>query len=206
MTTQTNPKAFKQKRAEETREKIITAGTRLFCEEGYHNVSSKKIARAAEVAIGSFYNYFKDKKELLFEIHKRHAASVHHLIEEKLKQGFLDNEFAGDEFSKQLVAQVLEMHSLSPELHREIAALSFSDADFAAVIRTEDKRVVKILSTLLEAHKSRLRIKDVEAASWVVALSIESVVHTIKIFGSPISKQRLTATLGEMIHRLLFES
>lgn len=206
MPEESKPHVHIQKRAEETRESIISAGATLFCQEGYHKVSSKKIAGAANVAVGSFYNHFKDKKELLIEIHSRHAKSIHQLIEDKLTQGFSLNEFDSAEFSKQLVKQVLKLHSLSPELHREIAALSYSDPDFATVCRAEEKKAVQNLVRILEAHRSKLRIDDIEAASWVITLSIETVIHSMKIFGPPIAGRRLTETLGDMIQRLLFKA
>ena len=57
-----NIRTPQQKRSEETRKRIIAAAERLFSEKGYYNTNSKEIAKAANVSIGSFYSYFKDKK------------------------------------------------------------------------------------------------------------------------------------------------
>jgi len=41
-------------------DRIIEAATRLFREQGYDTVKMEAIAAAAEVAIGTIYNYFRN--------------------------------------------------------------------------------------------------------------------------------------------------
>jgi AcrR family transcriptional regulator len=45
-------------------EKILTAATRLFARQRFHEVRMEDIAAAAEVGKGTLYRYFKDKEEL----------------------------------------------------------------------------------------------------------------------------------------------
>ena len=193
-----------QKRAEETRQKLMEAGERLFSSEGYHATNSKKIAKEAGVAVGSFYNHFRDKKELLLAIHRGHAQGIHELMMEKL-QAIMEAE-SGDEknLSRQLVAQMLKMHAFSPELHREISALAYTDPDFAAMNRREEKEAVALMLKLIEPRREALRVEDLEAAAWVVAQGVEAAVHGIKIFGAPLSQKRLVEALADMLHRFLF--
>ncbi len=195
----------KQKRSEETRAKIIEAGIRLFSSQGYHATSSKKIAREAGVSVGSFYNYFKDKKQLLFEIHRLHAEKVHAMIEKSLNEINLNSpESDGRTLVKGIVEQALRLHEYSPDLHREITALTYSDADFGKMGRDEDRHVVDVFLKILNSQKGSLYVKDLEAAVMVVGFAMEAVVHSIKIFGSPIDEKRLTDALGEMIYKFLY--
>lgn len=194
-----------QKRAEETRNKLMEAGERLFSRDGYHATSSKKIAKEAGVAVGSFYNHFKDKKELLFAIHQRHAQGIHELMMEKLQRIMASEAGDGRELSLQLVKQMLKMHSFSPDLHREISALAYTDPDFAAMSRREEKEAVDLMLRLIEPRREALRVDDLEAAAWVVAQSVEAVIHGIKIFGAPYSQKRLVEALADMLHRFLFK-
>lgn len=53
---------------EDTRRRLVEAGTALFAAEGLHAVTSARIARTAGVATGTFYLHFKDKQELFREI------------------------------------------------------------------------------------------------------------------------------------------
>ncbi|MBN7797940.1 TetR/AcrR family transcriptional regulator [Parahaliea mediterranea] len=52
-------------RSEERADNILEAATRLFGEEGFHAVSTRKIAAAAGVSEGTLFNYFSSKNELI---------------------------------------------------------------------------------------------------------------------------------------------
>jgi AcrR family transcriptional regulator len=53
-----------EKRKEETREKIISAACELFSKYGYHNTQVMDIVKAVGMSAGTFYNHFKDKKDI----------------------------------------------------------------------------------------------------------------------------------------------
>jgi AcrR family transcriptional regulator len=54
-----------------TRNAIIAAARKLFCEKGYTNTSTALIARTASVTEGAFFYHFKDKKALFAEVVKK---------------------------------------------------------------------------------------------------------------------------------------
>jgi AcrR family transcriptional regulator len=56
--------AFVRKKTPVQAEKILTAATRLFARQRFHEVRMDDIAAAAEVSKGTLYRYFKDKEEL----------------------------------------------------------------------------------------------------------------------------------------------
>jgi AcrR family transcriptional regulator len=53
-----------EKRKEETRERIIEAACDLFSKYGYHNTQVMDIVKAVGMSAGTFYNHFKDKRDL----------------------------------------------------------------------------------------------------------------------------------------------
>lgn len=53
---------------EDKRELIREAAIQVFSEKGYHEARADEIAQAAGVAVGTIYNYFKNKEEILFDI------------------------------------------------------------------------------------------------------------------------------------------
>ncbi len=198
-------KAPKQKRSEETRAKLIASGRELFSRDGFHSTSSKKIARHAGVSVGSFYNHFEDKRTLLIEIHRLHARKVHDMIGDALTREELGElSPQGSNLGRTIVEKSLELHDFSPELHREITALAYSDPEFSRMSRLEEERVVEVMVGLFERHRDQLRVDDIEAAARVVVHAAEQVVHSIKIFGAPIEEKRLTDALGDMIFRFLY--
>ena len=68
MTTRTRTQREPRKAAEsepEKRRAILHAAVRVFAEKGYHGCRIADVARAAEVAYGLVYHYFRNKEELL---------------------------------------------------------------------------------------------------------------------------------------------
>ncbi len=55
----------RQRRSQEKREQLLTAGLVLFGERGYEQTSVDDIAGKASVAVGSFYQFFRSKQQLL---------------------------------------------------------------------------------------------------------------------------------------------
>jgi AcrR family transcriptional regulator len=60
----------KEKQKAEIRKMILDASMKLFVEEGFENVSIRKIAELIEYSPTTVYLYFKDKDEILFELHE----------------------------------------------------------------------------------------------------------------------------------------
>jgi TetR/AcrR family transcriptional regulator, fatty acid metabolism regulator protein len=57
--------------ASKTKERIFIKATELFNESGFENVTIRQICKSANVAIGTFYLYFKSKHEILYEIYRK---------------------------------------------------------------------------------------------------------------------------------------
>jgi AcrR family transcriptional regulator len=60
----------KEKQKQEIRKMIQEASMKLFVEEGFENVSIRKIADLIEYSPTTVYLYFKDKNEILYELHE----------------------------------------------------------------------------------------------------------------------------------------
>jgi AcrR family transcriptional regulator len=62
------PQAPQQKRSLEKRERLKAAGLALFGEKGYEGASVEEVARRAELAVGTFYQHFRSKRQLLLAL------------------------------------------------------------------------------------------------------------------------------------------
>lgn len=58
----------RQLAALETRRKLLEAGKRIIGEKGLANTSVEEITEAAGVSKGTFYTYFRQKEEIVFEL------------------------------------------------------------------------------------------------------------------------------------------
>lgn len=63
-------KERKTRQKAEMRDAILSAALNLFSDEGYDNVTMRKIAEEIEYSVGTIYLYFKDRDEIFFELHK----------------------------------------------------------------------------------------------------------------------------------------
>jgi len=59
----------KEREKGEMRKLILKAAMKLFLEEGYYNVTIRKIADKIEYSPATIYLYFKDKDEILYALH-----------------------------------------------------------------------------------------------------------------------------------------
>ena len=60
-----------EKRLLEGKERIATAAANLFLDGGYHSTSVREIAQKAGLSVGSVFNYFTSKEEILFFLFSR---------------------------------------------------------------------------------------------------------------------------------------
>jgi AcrR family transcriptional regulator len=60
----------KEKQKLEIRKAILDASMKLFIEQGFENVSMRKIAELIEYSPTTVYLYFKDKNQILFDLHE----------------------------------------------------------------------------------------------------------------------------------------
>lgn len=195
----------KQARSAETRAKLLEAGQRLFVARGYHETSSKRIAREAGVSIGSFYNYFPDKKALLLELHREHAKQVHDSILAILEpSGPPEGEIDARQVVEKLIDAAFAAHTLSPALHRVIESMRYTDEDFARLDREAREYETSRLVSLFEMQQDSLRVDDFEAAASVISGAVEDAIHRRLLFGGRISEDRLKRALVDMLIRYLY--
>src|SRR5262249_4914872 len=63
-----------EKRLLEGKERIADAAANLFLNDGYHSTSVREIAQKAGLSVGSVFNYFTSKEEILFFLFSRNQA------------------------------------------------------------------------------------------------------------------------------------
>lgn len=76
----------RQALAEDRRRQILDAALRMFASKGYAGATVHDIARAAHVAEGTIYNYFKNKEDVLVHIPRQLAQPVFEQLEAQLAQ------------------------------------------------------------------------------------------------------------------------
>ncbi len=113
----TSNTTFKKQMVEARRTQILMGAAHVFAEKGFHKATTKQIAKAAGVAEGTIYNYFKNKRELLL-------AMVKQLGAQSLKEVVFDH--ASDDPKPFLTALLHDRYHLM-EQHGPILAPIFAE-------------------------------------------------------------------------------
>lgn len=71
-----------EKKKQYTREAIIEAAEELFSQHGYHNTQVMDIVKAVGISAGTFYNYFKDKRDLFAQITRQNFGELRKRVRE----------------------------------------------------------------------------------------------------------------------------
>ena len=196
------PRVPQQARSREKRDEILKAAVSLFVERGYAGTTSDDIAAAAGVSVGTFYNYFRNKRQVLVM-----------LVIERLEDIFGNLQLARLDFSlghhhravvRDAIAAALggsqqglrrvwmELMSLEPEL-----------VPYQQIIR---RYVLTELEASLRAARDKHKTwpdLDVEATS----LALFSLLENIGMrhdADQQISAERVIETLTNIVYRSVF--
>ncbi len=72
--------ARRQRRIARKRARIMKSAAQVFAAKGYRNTTTREIARAADMAEGTLYNYFAGKREIFLSIVEEVLATLTELL------------------------------------------------------------------------------------------------------------------------------
>ena len=151
------PQGIREQRKEEKRNKILTAAKEVFLEKGYHNASISDIIGKTDLARGTFYLYFQDKKEifdsLIGELFLSITKNINRLeIEALAEEGELEKQL---KITLKSLFKVLNQHQ---DLVRIVLTTSIGlDTEFDRKVESYHKLMIEVIRLLIsrgiEAHK-----------------------------------------------------
>ena len=120
------PLGLRQLKQRRTREAILAAAERLFLRQGFAATRIEAICRAAEISLGTFYNFFRSKQDLLIFFLSRDRERVSERIAQALAAPTDDP--AGYLRGLLLADLSLDAPDFSRDLWREILAAMIQSA------------------------------------------------------------------------------
>jgi AcrR family transcriptional regulator len=164
----------RQARSQAIVDAIFHACERILSAEGPDALNTNRIAEVAGVNIASVYRYFPNKEAIVAELYERHLAAYAEMLD-----GLDDRAAEIDALS--LEATLRFAVEAMAELHLRLLAI---DADFyrrhrerfdlaSRVYPRHERRWIEQMQTwlgeVLERHRARLCVADVERAAFLVA-------------------------------------
>jgi AcrR family transcriptional regulator len=154
MTTDTKEVATQIKNKElvrERRRQIVDAAVPLFIERGYHKTTTRALAQATGLSIGSMYEYITTKDDVLYLVCMAIHAEVEHGVKEALgrplevqaalaeviREYFL----VCDRMSDHLLLMYQVTHFLPPKWQRKVleAELRITDIFIQAIVELKER-------------------------------------------------------------------
>src|SRR5262245_19283376 len=77
----------RERKKEETRQRIVAAAIELFQRNGYEATTVDEISERADVAKGTFFNYYPRKEAILDDVHEQQLEAVEAVVDQVLGNG-----------------------------------------------------------------------------------------------------------------------
>ncbi len=185
----------KQQRSIEKKQRIKDAAIKLISEKGYHSTSSNEIAKEADVSIGTFYSYFKDKKALYVEL----VDDIYRYVLSPIDLNSLPEDMSIEDTVRLYITYIFEGHEYKSEFQREIAALSEQSDEFRDIEMKNKTYITNAFVELLKSYKDYINVNNFKTASYIILTSVEAVVHDTTFHNNGKNKKAVIEELTAMI-------
>ena len=196
---------FRQERSRRSWEALVEAAGELFAKQGYDAVGTPEIAAAAGVAVGTFYRYFEDKRDVYLVVMRQTIVAAYEETIERLTP----DRFVGRARHETIAGAIALLfdHVLSrPLLTRSFMEMSLRDPGVAEVRRAFEHLACDRLAKLIEVVTTRETVPDPEAFAYVLYGSAMQCAYglAVQLAPSRIDRGRARAALTAFIERALF--
>ena len=189
-----------QERSRRTYETIVDTASDLLVEDGYHNMSTNKIADRAGVSVGSIYQYFPNKEAIVLAVIEQFAERQYELLADGVEriQGM------GLEGSIRLIiANMIHAKREDPQLNRvlfeELPAVGQHD-----LMHEWIERASTLVRSTLENRDEKFRPEDLETAAFLLVNACHGIVHgTVARRPDLLEDEELVDETTEMILRYI---
>lgn len=161
-----------QARSRATVDAIVEAATRVLSDQGWAGFTTNKVAEAAGVSIGSYYQYFPDKHSLVDAIIEQHFEDCRRVLKTALA-----GEKPLTQFVTELIDGIIAIHSSNAGLHRAL----LDEAPRSEKFRDPHSAFEQEYLGYFRAAAAKYRMKRKPASDrirgMVISDAIDGVVH-----------------------------
>ena len=158
------------------RQEMLAAALDLFSTKGFHNVTMRDVAQKSEFAIGTLYNFFKNKEDLYKSLVFEQADRFHDVLTKAIEDA--DNEIGKLQNYIRAKGEVFSANSAMIRLYfAETRGASFNImAGLDSEIREQHSDFLQKLAMVFESGIKKKIFKKI-ADPYYLAVSIESITN-----------------------------
>ena len=175
--------SLRARKKERTRQDILAAAHELFVRKSYDETIMEEIARRAELAVGTLYNYFPSKGELLLSL-------IEDSDERYLKEGRQTIAAAATPAEHVLtdimvLATAHSVHQLGKSIWRHVVATTMTNVgsdfgrQYAQTTRKHEQLVVDTMRALQKRGEIRADVDAADAAHFLFSMKSKLFVNFV---------------------------
>ena len=154
-------------------EMIMRATARILVRDGYEALTTNRVAEEAGASVGSLYQYFSSKQQLVAALLEQHVDETMAQLREELPQlSLLPVERAVPRFVELMIAS----HRVQPALHRVFVEQLPRVGEFEKV-ETSLNEGLALTEAYLRAHACDVRPQNHALSAFLLVYTVEALTH-----------------------------
>jgi len=201
------PRRPQQARSRLTRQKLIDAAVECFERNGFEETTTAMIASEAGVAVGTVYNYFTDKRQIILELFEATDREVADEVIAQLDPASWRGTIDPRDRTRSLIDAIFHAQRLRPGIQRILWAQYFKDPEFREPFEALRSRIRVAIDTFIDAVDEAGLCRadlDREMASFVVLNAVQWNSSQAFLNEDPAFRDAAAAATAELVARYLF--
>jgi len=197
----------KQARARRTREKLIEAAIDCFEQHGFEETTTALIANEAGVAVGTVYNHFRDKREIILELLEQTNQEVEEHVVAQLDPASWQGTIDPRDRTRALIDAIFHAQRLRPGIQRILWAQFFKDEEFRGpfeAMRGRIRTAIEQFIAALDDDGIARHDLDREMAAFVVLNAVQWNAAQTYLTGDPAFTDAAAQATSDLVARYLF--
>jgi AcrR family transcriptional regulator len=168
----------RERKRNETVERLLQAAIELFAKHGFANTRVEEITEIADVAKGTFFNYFPSKEHILMHLAGRQVGKIERCLD-KTRAG----EYPIEDLLRSLAHDLTSLPGRTPALARSLMAAFLSNEEVRKVMRQEIAgRAREVLAEVIGIGQKRGEIRNDIASIEIARAFQQSMFGTVLLW------------------------
>jgi AcrR family transcriptional regulator len=200
-------RAPQQARSRATRRRVLEAAIACFERHGFEETTTAMIAERAGVAVGSVYNYFVDKRALIFELLEETDRQLADQVVAQLDPASWRGRTDPRDLTRALIDAVFRAQSLRPGIQRILWARYFKDPDFERPFEVIRGRIRQAIVAFIDAVDEQGLLRpglDRKMAPFVILNAVQWNATQAFFRGEPRFVDQAARATAELVAHYVF--
>jgi AcrR family transcriptional regulator len=166
----------RDKKRSETKQRIFAEAMRLFAEKGYQSTTVDEITEAADVAKGTFFNYFQTKEAVLQDFARLQMSRIEQ-ARDQMKSGGNVREVV-----RHMVQNLYKEPSQSRNFTRAFIGMGLANPEVAMLLAETMKKGRGLLAEIFEEGRRSGQLRSRLSSETLAAVTQRTMFGTLVIW------------------------